>query len=114
MKTITLYRPINQAELTLIKDLNWNEFPPRLPEQPFFYPVMNEQYAEEITRKWNVPAYRKGFIVKWEIDEVYISKFEVKNVGGHHHNELWVLAEDLDEFNKHIVGEIKLIAEFSE
>ena len=53
-KTTILYRPVNDKELDLIKKLDYRGFPPRLPEQPFFYPVMNEEYATEITRDWNV------------------------------------------------------------
>lgn len=47
--TTTLYRPINDKELFLIQELNYHGFPPRKPEQPFFYPVMNEAYATQIT-----------------------------------------------------------------
>ncbi len=36
---------------------------------------------------------------------------KVENVGGEIHNELWVPSEDLEEFNKHIVGKIEVIAE---
>lgn len=33
-------------------------------------------------------------------------------VGGREHEELWVPAEDLGEFNRHIVGAIEVVAEF--
>lgn len=112
MKTTPLFRPVNQAELDLVKALNWKAFPPRLPDQPIFYPVMNEEYATEITRKWNVPYYGSGFVLKWEMDAEYLNQFEIQNVGGPHHNELWVPAEDMDEFNRHIVGMIELIGEY--
>lgn len=110
MKTRTLYRPVNQAELDLIAQLNWKGFPPRLPEQPIFYPVTNEQYACEISEKWNVPAYGKGFVLRFEVEEEYVAKFEVQNVGGTAHDELWVPAEELEEFNAHMVGAIEVIA----
>lgn len=112
MKTTTLYRPVNQAELDLVRQAAWQEFPPRLPDQPIFYPVMNQKYAEEISEQWNVPAYGKGYVLKWEMDADYLSKFKVENVGGHHHNELWVPAEELSEFNSFIVGKIECVAEF--
>ncbi|MDA7501766.1 ADP-ribosylation/crystallin J1 [Chitinophagales bacterium] len=112
MKLLTLYRQVNKAELDLIAALNWKAFPPRLPEQPFFYPVMNQQYAEEITVKWNVPAYGMGYVLKWEMSRDYLLQFKVENVGGPQHNELWVPAEDLAEFNANIQGEISLIGEF--
>jgi len=43
--TKTLYRPGGPKELALIEASGWKEFPPRLPEQPIFYPVINEEYA---------------------------------------------------------------------
>ena len=112
MKTTSLFRPVNQAELDLIAELNWQAFPPRLPDQPIFYPVMNEQYAREITEQWNVPAYGVGYVVKWEMNADYLSQFKVENVGGSHHNELWIPAEELEVFNQHIVGAIELIAQY--
>ena len=112
MDTRTLYRPVNKAELDLIKSLDWKGFPPRLPDQPIFYPVLNETYAREITQKWNIPAYGVGYVVKWEMDREYLSQFKVENVGGHIHNELWVPADELEEFNSHIIGKIELVAEY--
>jgi len=34
-----LYRPVGLNELASIWDSGCREFPPRLPEQPIFYPV---------------------------------------------------------------------------
>ena len=47
-----LYRPIGTAELKLVKQDGWKAFPPRLPKQPIFYPVLNEKYARKIAYKW--------------------------------------------------------------
>jgi hypothetical protein len=107
--TTTLYRPVNQKELDLIEQSGWKAFPPRLPEQSIFYPVTNEAYAVQISREWNVPAYGVGYVLKFEVDAEYLKKFKVENVGGEIHNELWVPSEELDEFNKHIVGLIGVI-----
>ena len=49
----TLYRPVGQADYDLIKGSRFHEFPPRLPEQPIFYPVLSEYYAKQIARDWN-------------------------------------------------------------
>lgn len=51
-----LFRPVNQAELDLIIAAKWKAFPPRLVGQPIFYPVLNEAYANQISRDWNVPS----------------------------------------------------------
>lgn len=53
MKTITLYRPVGQLELDLIKASGYTEFPPRLEWQPIFYPVLDLEYACTIAREWN-------------------------------------------------------------
>ncbi|MDY7004363.1 MAG: hypothetical protein SWX82_10515 [Cyanobacteriota bacterium] len=50
---ITLFRPVGKKEMELIKESNYCAFPPRLPFQPFFYPVLNEEYAVQIARDWN-------------------------------------------------------------
>ncbi len=110
--TITLYRPVGPEELELIKNLDWKAFPPRLAEQPIFYPVLNENYAAQIAREWNVPASGSGYVTRFDVDKSYIDRFEAQNVGGPDHNELWIPAEDLPEFNKHIVGVISVVEEF--
>ncbi len=112
-KKTTLYRPINDKELELIVALEYEGFPPRLPEQPFFYPVMNEAYATQITRDWNVPAYGIGYVVKFDVDADYLEQFDVQNVGGPIHNELWVPAEQMEEFNRHILGKTEIVSEFN-
>lgn len=112
MKTTTLYRPVNQKELDLIKESGWKRFPPRLPEQPIFYPVLNEAYAIQIAKEWNVPAYGIGYVTKFEVNADYLSKFKVENVGAKIHDELWIPAEELEVFNDNIIGPIQVIAEF--
>ena len=112
VETITLYRPVGPKELNLIELSGWKAFPPRLPEQPIFYPVMNEQYAIQIARDWNVPASGSGFVTKFAVSKSYLKKFEIQNVGGPIHNELWVPAEELEEFNQNIVGLIEVTQSF--
>lgn len=107
-----LYRPVGPKELALIEQSGWKKFPPRLPEQPIFYPVMNEEYAVQIARDWNVPASGSGFVTKFAVKTDYVNKFGVQNVGGEIHNELWVPAEELEEFNSNIVGLIEVTKEF--
>jgi len=58
---VTLFRPVGPSELRLIRDTGWRSFPPRLPEQPIFYPVTNLEYAVQIARDWNVTASGAGF-----------------------------------------------------
>lgn len=111
-----LYRPVGTAELKLIEQSGYKEFPPRLPEQPIFYPVLNEKYAQEIAEKWNVKDTpdRKGYVTKFEVADDYCTQFEVHTVGRSYHQELWIPADELESFNQHIIGTIKVIGEFSD
>lgn len=112
MKTTTLFRPTGQLELDLIRDSDWRAFPPRLPEQPIFYPVLNEEYATQIARDWNTRAGGKGYVLRFEVDSEYLSKFQVQKAGSRIHLEYWIPAEELEEFNRNIVGQIRIVSEF--
>jgi len=111
-KTVTLYRPVGPEELKLIEASGWKSFPPRLREQPIFYPVTNEEYAIQIARDWNVPASASGYVTRFAVDKGYVARFPKKVVGNKTHEELWVPAEDLEIFNAHIVGPIEVIHSF--
>jgi hypothetical protein len=108
-----LYRPVGPKELELIIASGYTAFPPRLPEQPIFYPVLNFQYAEQIARDWNAPTPPyAGFVTRFEVDQRYAETFEIHTVGGKVHQELWVPAEELPEFNRHIQGKIEVVAAY--
>lgn len=111
-----LFRPVGQKELDLIVESGYKEFPPRLPEQPIFYPVLTQTYAEEIADRWNTKdkfSGYKGYVTQFEIDNSFISNYEVQQVGDTYHLEYWIPSEELDKFNKHIKGYIKVIKEYS-
>ncbi len=110
-----LYRPVGTKELELIAETDFREFPPRLPGQPIFYPVLNFDYAAQIARDWNAtdPATGYvGYVLCFEIDDDYASQFQVHTVGGRQHQELWAPAEELKNFNRHILGKITVEATF--
>lgn len=114
LETITLYRPVGKNELALIEESGFTAFPPRLPEQPIFYPVTNEEYATQIARDWNAKmnADRAGYVTKFSVAKDFLDKYERKIVGGSEHEEYWIPAEDLPQFNTNIVGPIEVIAEY--
>ncbi len=115
MENVTLYRPIGQPELNLIKDSGFKFFPPRLSWQPIFYPVLDYDYACSIAKEWNTNDDGNGnvgYVTQFEIPIDYFKKFEVQNVGAKNHNELWVPAEDLGIFNSKIFNGIKIIKAF--
>lgn len=110
-----LYRPTGQKELELVASSGWKRWPPRLPDQPIFYPVTTFDYAEKIARDWNSsqPAPDNiGYVTRFEIDADLAAKYPVENAGGKAHRELWVPAEDLETFNDGIVGTIECVAEY--
>ncbi|MFF1722567.1 hypothetical protein [Streptomyces sviceus] len=96
----------------LVRELDWRAWPPRLPEQPIFYPVLDEDYAIKIARDWNVKHDGAGFVTRFEVESDFLSRYPVQQAGGRTIRELWVPAEELDEFNAHIVGPIEVVHEF--
>ena len=107
-----LYRPVGQAEYDLLAQTGFTAYPPRLPEQPIFYPVLNERYAREIAEKWNKrypDSQYAGYVTTFQIDDGYISQFPVQTVGANYHQELWIPAGELENFNRHIIGTIAIL-----
>ena len=111
-KTIILWRPVGPNELELIREAGMRAFPPRLPEQPIFYPVTTEEYAIKIARDWNVRAGGSGFVTRFAVKASYLSGYKVETAGGRAHQEYWIPAEDLPNFNAAIVGVIEITKEF--
>ncbi len=112
MDTITSWRPTGPEELALVKASGGRAWPPRLPDQPIFYPVLNQEYATRIARDWNVTASGVGYVTQFEVDKSYLDRYDVHQVGGDTILEYWIPAEDLEDFNQHIVGLIHVVAEF--
>jgi hypothetical protein len=112
-ETTTLYRPVGKEELDLIQGSGYRDFPPRLPHQPIFYPVLNEEYATQIARDWNTKiGSRRGFVTRFQVRTEFLRAYEIKTVGSSIHQEYWIPAGDLPEFNRNIVGLIEVIAEY--
>jgi hypothetical protein len=109
---ITLWRPVGPEELELIKASGMRAFPPRLPEQPIFYPVLTEEYAVKIAQDWNVPASGSGYVTRFLVQRDFLNNYEVQEAGGRSHREYWIPAENLDRFNAAIIGEIEVVREF--
>ena len=109
---VILWRPVGPAELALIRKSGMRAFPPRLPEQPIFYPVLSEEYAVKIARDWNVPASGSGYVTRFKVRREFLNRYEVQTAGGSAHLEYWIPAEEITAFNEAIVGEIEVVAEF--
>jgi hypothetical protein len=112
METVVLWRPVGPKELDRIRQSGMREFPPRLPEQPIFYPVLSEAYARKIARDWNVPASGRGYVTRFRASKAFLDRYETREAGGREHLEYWIPAEDLADFNEALIGDIEVIAEF--
>lgn len=112
MSCSTLYRPTGENELSLIAASGWKAFPPRLPEQPIFYPVLEESYATQIARDWNTRDGGIGYVLRFQVETEYLAQFPIQTAGARVHREYWIPAEELAEFNLHIVGLIEIVSRF--
>jgi hypothetical protein len=77
-----LYRPVGLKELDLIRESGYAAFPPRLPDQPIFYPVLSKEYATKIARDWNVKYNSDGcgFVTTFRVRRVFLERYEVQKV----------------------------------
>lgn len=89
-----MYRPLGPEEYALVRDSGFRRWPPRLPEQPIFYPVTNRRYAEEITSRWNVKDSGVGYVAQFDVLAAFVEQYAIQKVGGAHHTEWWIPAED--------------------
>jgi len=83
-------------------------FPPRLFWQPIFYPVLNEAYAIQIARDWNARDGNSGYVTRFQVRTDFLRRYEVHQVGSALYQEYWIPAEELEEFNRNIVGKIEV------
>jgi hypothetical protein len=109
---VTLWRPVGPRELELIRMAGMRAFPPRLSDQPIFYPVLSEEYAVKIARDWNVPASGSGFVTRFRVRRTFLDNYRIQKAGGSTHLEYWIQAEDMVAFNEAIIGDIEVVAEF--
>jgi hypothetical protein len=110
---VTLFRPTGQAERDLVEASGWRAFPPRLPQQPIFYPVLTEEYATRIARDWNAREGNVGYVLRFELPAEALDRWPPQQgAAGATFRELWVPAEELDEFNALIRDRIELVAEY--
>lgn len=110
-----LFRPVGRDELAKIEASGMKAFPPRLPAQPIFYPVLSFAYAEQIACDWNSTSDSHaflGYVVEFDVDDAFAARYAPRTVGSAAHRELWVPADELAAFNRHITGDIRLVAAY--
>ena len=114
---LKLYRPVGQKEFELIEKSGYTKFPPRLEWQPIFYPVLNREYASQIASEWNTKdefSDYVGYVLEFDVYDGYLKQFDIQTVGANHHQEFWIPAERLAEFNQNIIGRIKVVEKFTQ
>jgi len=112
---VELFRPVGQREFDLIRESEFKAFPKQLAHQPILFPVLTNQYAEQIARDWNTKdeaAAFAGYVARFHVSRSFISEYEVHTVGSSDHREYWIPAEDLEELNRCLVGPIEIVATF--
>ena len=77
-----------------------------------FYPVLNEEYAWQIAQQWKARSGKHGYVIRFAVNTAFRARYEVHTVSSAIHQEYWIPAEELDEFNRQIVGAIEVIADF--
>src|SRR5258706_13228260 len=105
-----LYRPVGLQEMELIYDNGMKAFPASLPQQPIFYPVLQLEYARQIASGWNAKnGQYAGYVTQFKVEDQYLSQFKKHAIGESQHAEYWISAEELDAFNQHILGLIRVV-----
>jgi len=86
-QAVEMFRPVGPKELELLRQNGFTRWPPRLPEQPIFYPVTNQKYAAEISEKWNTMDYGYGAVTRFFVRSAFMAKYNVEQVGASYHTE---------------------------
>lgn len=105
----TLWRPVGPAELDLLRAADMRAWPPRLPDQPIFYPVLNEAYARQIAAEWNVDASGSGYVTRFRLPTNFARRYPTCQAGGRDKLELWIPAADIDELNRNLIGSVEVV-----
>ncbi len=51
-------------------------------------------------------------MTRFQVRTEFLQLYHVQTVGAANHQEFWIPAEDLPEFNRNIVGLIEVVAEY--
>jgi hypothetical protein len=110
---VTLFRPVGPEELELVRASDWRAWPPRLPGQPIFYPVLNAHYATKIARDWNVPHSCSGYVTRFKDRKSFLDNYEIHQAGAQTILEYWIPAADIAQLNAAIIGTMEAIATYT-
>src|SRR5438093_11552808 len=95
-----LWRTVGFHEMEKVFEAGMKGFPPRLPEQSIFYPVLVQEYADQTVATWNTKEEPfVGYVIEMEILDEYGARFTPQTVVSAIYGELWVPLEDLAVLN---------------
>jgi hypothetical protein len=60
-------------------------------------------------RDWNVKHSGAGYVSEFDVDIDYLDRFEIHQVGGRKIVEYRIPAEGIGDFNRGIVGQIRVV-----
>ena len=111
---MVLYRPICETEYSEVKARDFHSFPPRPAEQPLFTALLSEEGASRIARRMKVENHAETnvYVVSFLVDDAYIRQFPVQDTDAHDSRALWIPAEELDILNQHLIGDIRVLAQY--
>jgi hypothetical protein len=68
----------------------------------------------KIARDWNAKYNEPkcGYVTRFRVRKSFLDRYQPKTVGSAIHQEYWIPAGELEEFNQNILGPIEVIAEF--
>jgi hypothetical protein len=69
-------------------------------------------YAQKIARDWNTKDINSGYVgivTQFGVPDDTTRKYPVHSAGGREHAELWVPAEELEEFNSSLQTLIEVV-----
>lgn len=77
-----------------------------------FLSVLNETYTSQVARDWNKRDGGTGYVLRFQIDAQFLSRFVIRTVGAGVHREYWIPADDLAELNRHLICQIEVVTSF--
>jgi hypothetical protein len=114
--TVVLFRPIGCQELELIEKSGFTQFPPQAFSPAYLLSSSEPRVRRKVARDWNTKdadSGYMGYVTRFRVRRDYLSKYPVQLVGARSvHEEYWIPAEDLEQFNENLVGLIEIIASF--
>jgi hypothetical protein len=111
-ETITLYQALSPRQLAALIRADWRRIEPGWAGEQFIYLKLCQRYAEMIARQSEVPLHGAGYVVRLVLPAVVIGQYQLETVAYEDHLEYRLPVTELQEVNRHLVGEVQPISAF--